>query len=516
MKNRLIINKPQIKKDMKHNMKTKHTFWKKVINSVKFENGGLCGLKSQDGEILLKAEYDVIEVCADFIYAHYGKRHKFFYKNGSTRDCLDDERDFLFYENGKIGIKDSNGEVLFPAIYDEIIDWGEDCDVVYVRTGEEYHYYNHNKEEILTEADIYPEDRYPECPYNLGEDQNRNVLLCVEPISKRATDRDCFAFGQWVRLSQIRYSDIRRIFCDCAVRNVSANAIKLFEDRCTYIYSARKCTMMGETPLTACIEKFKTLMEYDVSWHYLLKITTNRNTQINPYDLYNVIKHFENIEYNQCLSFDIAIDYDEKLHDGEVNMIQVHYYWEDMGEFLDDIFSQVLLPNGSVEDIKNELKKKEPVERRKCISNAYWWIKYTTQRPWNETKKVLEYLKSEGCDNIDDLLMHHILVNYFYVENITTKEWAFRKKIVEWSKQNGAQLNKISWGKTLRERLIDELEMAKEYADAEALKSIKKGELFVDWLKSIGVITAAEQRAKIEKKLNGLSPNEVIELVRTI
>ena len=57
---------------------------------------------------------------------------------------------------------------------------GNDSDVIYVRCGKEFHYYNHNLDEILTDVDFIEEDAEPECPYSIGEDQNRNVMLCVE------------------------------------------------------------------------------------------------------------------------------------------------------------------------------------------------------------------------------------------------------------------------------------------------------------------------------------------------
>lgn len=261
-------------------------FWNQVTSAVKFQENGLFGLKSPTGEIILEAQYDKVEVCADFVYAHYGIRHKYYYKNGGMSDC-EDRDDYRFYENGKIGLHYSDGSVFLPAEYDEIIDWGSGSDVVYVRKGKEYHYYNHNKEEILTDVQDIEEDAYPECPYNLGEDQNRNVLLCVEPIPIHEGNRDCFAYGQWVRLSRIPYKNVRKIFSDCEIVDISMEAIENFEDECTYIYSARKCLSKNENPITTSIEKFKTLGCYVSTWNYLLKINVNRNTVINPHDLYN-------------------------------------------------------------------------------------------------------------------------------------------------------------------------------------------------------------------------------------
>ncbi len=492
-------------------------FWNQVTSAVKFQENGLFGLMSPTGEIILEAQYDKVEVCADFVYAHYDNRHRYYYKNGGVSDCADRDDDYRFYENGKIGLHYSDGRAFLPAEYDEIIDWGHDSDVVYVRKGKEYHYYNHNKEEILTDVQDIEEDVYPECPYNLGEDQNRNVLLCVEPIQKHERNSDCFAYGQWVRLSRIRCQDVRTIFSDCELVNIPVDAIEKFEDKYTYIYSARTSKGKGEFPVMSCIEKFKTLGCYGSSWNYLLKISVNRKTVINPHDLYNAIKFFENIEYGECIRYDIAIAYDESLEDGEVEVFQIHYYWDDMGEFLYDTFRQVTLCEGTLEEIKESLNTLSPQKRRRMLSEAYWFIGYSEKRNWEETEKVLDYLKSEGCNNITLLIRELLDINPYYMEEISPAEWQFKKDIVSWAISNGGQLNFIHNGMTLYEEFVANLDSAKERKEdnLETIASIENAEKFAKWLKSLGAINAFEQRKIIESKIDGLSPSELLILVKT-
>ena len=492
-------------------------FWKTAKSAIKYEVDSLWGLKTPNGEVVLKPKYDQIEICSDFIYAHYCDRHTFFYKNGRTCDCPDDEDDYRFYEKGMIGLKNRDGSIFLSADYDKIIDWGEECDVVYVRKGKEFHYYNHNKEEILTDVEAIPEDAYPDCPYNLGEDQNRNVMLCVEPISKPEGNNDCFAYGQWVRLSRIRCNDVRKIFSDCEIVDISTETIDKFEDEYTYIYSARKCLSRDEHPVMACIEKFKTLGCYDSSWNYLLKISVNRNTAVNPYDLYNAIKHFENIEYDCCIRYDIAIAYDESLDDGEVEVLQIHYFWDDMGEFLYDKFRQVTLRDGMVDEIRESLNAFPSQKKRKMLYGAYWWIRFSEKRSWSETKKVLYYLKSEGCINVTLLIREHLDINPYYMDEISPSEWQFKKHIISWAISNGGQLNYIHNGMTLFEEFVSNLKRAKEmkYINQDAIVSIENAEEFVKWLKDHCPITASEQRKIIESKIDGLSPSELLILVKT-
>ena len=492
------------------------SFWKRALSSTKFEKNGLWGLKSSDGDIVLNPIFDQIEFCSDFIYVHYEHRHTFFYKDGGTTDCSDRDDDFRFYENGLIGLKKRDGTIFLPPIYDESIDWGEDSDVVYVRRGEEFHYYNHQHEEILTVVEDIPEDRYPLCPYNLGEDQNREVLLCVEPIEKKEGATDCYAYNQWVRLARIPCSKVKEIFSNCKLVDMSSDAIVHFEDKDTYIYSARVCTSSDALPITACIKKFQSLGCYESSWEYLLKVSINRKTNINPHDLYNVIKHFEDIGGSS--GYNISIDYDDSLKINEVKVFQIHYFWDDMGEFLYDTFKQNILPDGSVEEIIEILDEQSPIKRRKLIKEAYWWIGYSEARSWEETEKVLEYLKSQGANDYTTIILRNLAINPYYMDEVTPEVWNFKIKIITWALGNGGQLNMIHKGKTLYDDFIEDLEYAKETKNEvpEFYESISNAEKFAEWIKNKGAITAEEQRKKIEVRLKGLSPKEVLEMVKNI
>ena len=75
----------------------------KAKSGYKFCENGLWGVKSADGVVLMAAKYDQIEICSDYVYAHYGKRRTYFYYNGATSDSPDWDDDYRFYQNGKIG-----------------------------------------------------------------------------------------------------------------------------------------------------------------------------------------------------------------------------------------------------------------------------------------------------------------------------------------------------------------------------------------------------------------------------
>ena len=111
----------------------------------------------------------------------------------------------------------------------------------------------------------------------------------------------------------------------------------------------------------------------------------------------------------------------------------------------------------------------------------------------------------------------NIEIKYFYMEKISSDEWKFKKDIISWAMDNGGELNAIENGQTLYETFLDNVENAREVTkkeESEALESINKADEFAEWLKSIGAITAAEQHERIEAKINGLSPKEVLELTK--
>lgn len=121
---------------------------KEISTAVRFEINGLIGMNTSAGDLLMPAIFDQIEVCRDYVYAHFGNRHLLVNKEGM--DVCSDSENGEFYQNGKKGIKNQDGTVLFPAIYDKIYRWSKNSDVFYTCIGDEFHYYNSKHDEILT------------------------------------------------------------------------------------------------------------------------------------------------------------------------------------------------------------------------------------------------------------------------------------------------------------------------------------------------------------------------------
>lgn len=479
----------------------------KAKSGCKFCENGLWGVKSVDGEVLIAAKYDQIEICSDYVYAHYGTRHTYFYYNGATSDSPDWDDDYRFYQNGKIGFLNNDGSIFLPPIYDEIYDWGKDCDVIYTRHGEEFHYYNRKKEEILTKVNPIPEDAYPLCPYSLGEDQNREVLVCVEPADMQNGDDCCFAYNQWVRLSLIPRKDIRTIFSSCEIVPMPDSALREFYDKDTYIYSARYCKASGEHAIMDCINVLESLGAYESSWNYLVKISVNRNTTVKVRELYSAIKHFE--DYEEWCHYDISIGYDDTLSDGELSVFQVHYFGDDGGAFLDNEIYQNVLPEGSFDDVVAVVRDSE--NREDLLDKAYWWIRYSENREWNETKKILDWLYAQGALNVRSLLD-----NAAGTDMCEHKKdvWAFKYNIARWAIARGANVNYIINGKTVVDRIRYEIERNEKWRnkDADDIENTERLKEFIEFLIRLGGKTTEEERQRMEALVDRLTPNELVEM----
>ena len=425
---------------------------------------------------------------------------------------LDRDDEHVFYENGHVGLRDAFGNEIFPAIYDEIIDWtASGCDVVYVRKGNEFHYYNHAKEEILTDVESIDEDRYPLAPYSFGEDQNRNVLLCVEPAGKVDSKDCCFAFSQWARLSRIRRSEVRDFFASCSIVPMDDVALRDFYAPTTYIYSARLAKASGVSRIPKCLEVMGTLGTYDTSWAYLLKISFNPKDTLDVSELYSAITHFEDLD--DCIDYHIAVDIDNTLPIGEITIFQIHYFRDDGPEFLSDIVKQEILPKGSLEAVRNAVEHYE--NRQFLLDRAYRWIEYDEHREWQETEQVLDWLYSQGARDIHDLIERATFVNPFYIEKISPSEWRHRKRVIRWSMRHGGHLNRIKEGETPFDRFARRIQDAKKH-DKEDQHShvIEPAQDFLSFLREQGACTAEEERKKMSTAVEKMSMMQIIEYSR--
>lgn len=449
-----------------------------------FKQDGKYGLETDNGIWALLPNFDQIEICTDFIYAHY-EDYGVWIERRSYRWERDSDDDLRFYEDGRIGLKSQDESVLFPSKYDEIIDWSDDCDVVYVRRGQEFHYYNHKKQEILKAPIDIPDEKGPYYPYYIDEEHYRNIVMVIEQWLTQQGDNVCYAFNQWIKLTGVSYKDVGKQFENCSIYSVDKRVLNHFYDDATYIYSARKCIAKGEHALVSCVRKMNTLGCYDSSWEYLIKVSTNRNSLVATDELYALICLFEDL--HNCYKFDIALDINDSLTDGEVEMFQVHYYWEGQYGFEKSDIMGSLIANGTLDEIEDVVDK---TNEKVLLADAYWAIDCDTDRPLNETIKILEYLKRKGTTSPTTLITE-ANINPYYLDEYDDNYWNNQKAIISWAVHNGGYLNSIWQGKTVYDKIIGVLKKEADRYEAKYIQPVKD---FLSFLRSVGARTAKEER----------------------
>jgi len=89
--------------------------WKRSRESEKFMDNGLWGLQDEDGKTILQPEFDQIECCKEFVYAHSGTKSFFYFPIGKMNIEDDNPNDLRFYADGKIGLKDQEGKTFLDC-----------------------------------------------------------------------------------------------------------------------------------------------------------------------------------------------------------------------------------------------------------------------------------------------------------------------------------------------------------------------------------------------------------------
>lgn len=313
---------------------TRHV-WKRSLDSIKFMENGLWGLKDKAG-IILEPKYDQIELCKEFIYVHSGNRYSLYYPIGKIDEGDDDPEDNRFYKDGKIGLKYPDGKLRFPAIFDCVKEW-KGYDVVYVRRGDDFHYYDSEGNEILTDYSIIENEKSKYEPFFVDEKQSTGIVINRRFVDKRINN-NCVKKGKrWVELTRIPYKDVKKTFGNCELVPVPDDSFNEFESPSTYIYSCFSASSRSNNPVEDCITQLSMLGAYGATWSFITKICINPESTISM----DTIKEFWLIfskDSDSCKTKEIqtnfgvedwlriGVGYDNSLAKNEIQVKQIHYY----------------------------------------------------------------------------------------------------------------------------------------------------------------------------------------------
>lgn len=310
--------------------------WKRSRESEKFMDNGLWGLRDKDGRTILQPEFDQIECCKEFVYAHSGTKCFFYFPIGKVNVEDDNPNDLRFYADGKIGLKDQEGKVRFPAVYDCIKIW-EGYDVVYVRNEKGFHYYNSANEEILT--DFKPVEGSP-CdnePFYIDERQLTGVLVTRRLVEGHLNNNCVRAGDLWVEMDRIPCRDLRKVIGICEVIPMPEDAFHGFESPSTYIYKAFLASSKKDRPVEDCVAQFTSLGAYRSTWKFITKVWIHPESDVNMEELKKFwLMYSENSDFYQHDGIRsrfgvedwlrIGIGHDASLDRNEVKVLQMEYF----------------------------------------------------------------------------------------------------------------------------------------------------------------------------------------------
>ena len=317
-----------------------------------------------------------------------------------------------YTENGKQGLKDSDGNIVFPAVYDTIDQW-HNADVVYTLKGDEFHYYNTKGVEILTDIEPLEGDEGNKMPYYISEEQGRAELMTFTLADGPIDNRCCYMNGRWIRLGRVLKTGVADFMGSCDVLPFERNAFSEFESPFNYIYAAFQATAQGDKAIEKCIDNLRLMGCYDSSWHYITKIDVNPHltSAINvPASLFAFFETY--LEADDMHR--IGVNIDPSLNPRQIRIRQIRYF-KDRWPLVEEInyreavkkgtFSEMCSLRGAALSKIRELCRpdltsaviKDFLADETFPGNMYW------TGDLEQIKSKIRQLKSYGC-SFDDAI----------------------------------------------------------------------------------------------------------------
>lgn len=429
-----------------------------------FEQNGLLGVKDKDGNVVEEPIYDQVEFCEKYLYLHKDNHYKKYWYTGGSTEGPDHDDDYTFIAKGKVGLLSHDRKtVVLPAVYDEIKEW-DPYDVIYVRNGEEFHYFNHEMKEILTDFTPIKDETYPTYPFSIGEDNDSNVIVTQEFV-KEYVNSNCVDTPRGiVKFDRIPYKDVSLLFQDCDVIPAPKNGLRHFLLKTTYIYAGFIASSKSKTPIQDCIKQLLTLCDFNVGWWFIFKIQTNKNTKLPAGEIDHLRYVVEDTQNSIDFIDFIAWGTDDNLEDGEVRITMIRYFTDHWPSEAELAIDQQYLTINEFEEIKAAIREQyqQLVESGKLsqkeaddivneeLSPGHIGTGVSEWVSWNQSQKLLEYKYTLGYDT--KYMIHSLCQEMAYSNAHMLKKI---KNALVWAYEHGSDINAISYNKTGLEEIND-------------------------------------------------------------
>ena len=421
-----------------------------------YRENGKVGVCDTDGSIIYSAQFDQIEICEKYVYFLKGG-YLTLYGPTSIRcwNIENEERGYIYANNGKLGWKDHDGSILIPPLYDEISRWGDN--VYVVLSGDHWHYINNNMEEILTDFTRLEEDEEGKPPFGFSH-LNNKILTVQEYVGHEVVeDRNVvYLDGVWMRLSRKTGREISEMLVNSEDEYpMTEDDLRLFNNSFSYEYNVYLLHSKSEKGICDCLRQAYKMRANSNSWYYLVKVWKAPGEEPSAGELRAI--RYSIAKSEQLGRLEFALGHDDSLQAGETKMLMVTHYNERCFPPSIEFKWTNFLNKHSLDTIKANIPK-----LRKIVENKYrpeyieevWWdmlhdrindINCHANRSWEETERVLDYFKNKDTTYLYGV---HWCVERFMACDMSKTDPYFYINKLRWLLKNGANVNFIKVGET--------------------------------------------------------------------
>lgn len=432
-----------------------------IPSDVEFTKNGKKGWKSKAGKILIPAEYDQIERCADCLYVCNGMDYELYYKDGGAEAFYHDYSvGSFFVKRGKFGWRKKN-KVVIPANYDQIVHWSDN--LFAVKKGNRCFYINDKCEEVLTNVRHYNDEE--DFPFEFSS-HDSDIITLQEYVGHQVkSDPNVVKIGSWVRLDRITDEEIKELLINHKDEvPITERDLDSFNSKFSYEFNAYMAKSKANEGIAGCLEKMEKMDAYYNSWFYIIKVWKAVGEEPSAEELRNLRYFMNNKRYFGEIVF--SLGYDSNLKAGETKMFMITHYNE---ESFPPSF-QLEWHDYLNEHTLSEIKERMPIQRKiveKEILPEYQeevWANHFTgeianmgfsrNRSWEETAKVLDFLKAYD-DSFANAIEGTVSELFSYYEVNSTEKDTFLLNKLEWLLENGADVNSHRGNQTALDLITD-------------------------------------------------------------
>ena len=467
-----------------------------------YNEAGKSGWKAHNGDIVLPALFDQVEVGRDFVFLLQGEHCTQVNESGYSRwyaQHNSEEGDFIV-ENGKKGWK-RLGKVVFPPMFDNIKKW-YGFDVYATENDGLVRYLDESGNEVLKD------DNMRDIHHFWPVTNSKHMITCMQLVSEVGPNvvRN---EGNLIKVSRMSNEAIHEEFSRFhdGMIPFSDSMLELYDNDFSYEFHAFRAYSSGNNRVNRCLDQFAVLPVYSNSWHYVLSVRVAPGNDLSAEELRKIRYTFEDLE-SRTLSLQISIVYDKGLPEDAVEMFLISHYnercWPASFEmdFWDDCNTC------SLEELKTrldrlKLKIEESVKPKyrtevweDQINRIIVGMKYNNRRSWAESLRVLEYFKEYGSKYKRNL---HWMLDCIDCcsDFMAYKEILFISRRAIWALKNGAEPNIIKDCQTPLDMVDSGIEFLKRVGDPDKSKmKLACLEKLRCKMSSLGCLTKEELRER--------------------